>query len=338
VREKSLVAALASQLLGHHCGEDGLELRIHSLGSPILRRLPTPRRLEQPRRGKTGVENIDIGGIVTMPKVIAKVSDEKLLKKMKQYEAVCKKEIGQQIRNHGRLLGLELMHQAQPFSKGGAAKAKRQGEGAIAKDLNMIFIVLNDYWLSRFRDAKESNQDLYRKDGTPWLTDKYRLADTLNQIKEWHKSQRRKETGRPSFRGDKTMGRHKAHEYMVAPKRLIEKAKKELQKAVGWSKAGWAKAAQECKADTKAAAKLSGIPAWIKRHVGAARGTAVDMTEGWWNTSGNPKVVLRSGVSWQSKILPDSRKRNAVNLTRGKFIRFLSMAIKAELKKQSQAK
>jgi len=267
--------------------------------------------------------------------VIAKVDDSKLLKKMKRYEEVCKKEVSQQIRNHGRLLGLELMRQAQPF--GIDRKARDAGEGAIRKDLNMVMVVLNDYWHRRFKDAKEVNESLYNKAGEPWITDKYRLATTIKEITAWLKQNRNPNTGRPSKRGDKTIGRHKAHEYMVTSEMLLEKAKKEVAKAVGWSKAGWAKAAQECKADTKAAAKLSGIPAWIKRHVGAAAGGAQDMTNGWWNTSGNPKVVLRSGVPWQSKILSKNQTIDSVNLTRGKFISFLSRSIRAELKKQSQA-
>jgi hypothetical protein len=48
--------------------------------------------------------------------------------------------------------------------------------------------------------------------------------------------------------------------------------------------------------------------------------------------------VLRSGVPWQSKILSKNQTIDAVNLTRGKFISFLSRSIRAELKKQSQAK
>jgi hypothetical protein len=264
--------------------------------------------------------------------VIAKVDDSKLLKKMKQYEAVCKKEVSQQIRNHGRLLGLELMRQAQPF--GIDRNAKESGEGAIRKDMNMIFVILNDYWMSRFKDAKQVGESLYNKAGEPWITDQYNLVTTISEVKAWLKKNRNPNTGRPSKRGDKTIGRHKAHAYMVMSEKLLEKAKKHVVKAVGWSKAGWAKAAQECKADTKAAAKLSGIPLWIKRHVGAAKGAARDMTNGWWNTSGNPKIVLRSGVPWQSKILSKNQTIDAVNLTRGKFISFLSRSIRAELKKQ----
>jgi hypothetical protein len=265
--------------------------------------------------------------------VIAKVDDAKLLKKMKRYEEVCKKEVSQQIRNHGRLLGLELMRQAQPF--GIDRGAKQLGEGAISRDLNSIFIILNSYWAERFKDAKSVNEGLYTKEGEEWLSDKYELAGTLQEILDFHRKQKAGKR-RPSKRGDKTIGRHSPHEYMVAPESLVKKAYKQIVKAVGWSKAGWAKAAQECKADTKAAAKLSGIPAWIKRHVGAANGAVQDMTNGWWNTSGNPKVVLRSGVPWQSKILSKNQTVDAVNLTRGKFIRFLSAAIRAELKKQSQ--
>jgi hypothetical protein len=266
--------------------------------------------------------------------VIAKVDDSKLLKKMKQYEAVCKKEVSQQIRNHGRLLGLELMRQAQPF--GNPKSAKELGEGAISSDLNKIFIVLNAYWSERFREAKSFNRGLYTKEGKEWLSDKYELAGTLQEVLDFHRQQKAGKR-RPTQRGDKTIGRHSPHEYMVAPRDLIKKAHKQLIKAVGWSKAGWAKAAQECKADTKAAAKLSGIPAWIKRHVSASRGSAVDMTNGWWNTSGNPKVILRSGVDWQSKVISKQQRSDAGNLTRGKFIKFLSAAIRAELKKQSQA-
>jgi hypothetical protein len=264
--------------------------------------------------------------------VIAKVDDSKLLKKMKQYEGVCKKEVSQQIRNHGRLMGLELMRQAQPF--GIDRNAKESGEGAIRKDLNMVMVILNDYWHRRFKDAKEVNESLYNKAGEPWLTDKYRLATTIQEIIAWLKKNRKANTGRPSYRKSKDIGRHTAHEYMVTSERLVEKAKKEVAKAVGWSKAGYAKAAQECKADTKAAAKLSGIPLWIKRHVGAARGTAHDQTTNWWGKSSNPKITLRSGVRWMDKLLTEKQKENAKNLTRGKFIKFLSTAIRAELKKQ----
>jgi hypothetical protein len=267
--------------------------------------------------------------------VIAKVDDSKLLKKMKQYEAVCKKEVSQQIRNHGRLLGLELMRQAQPFYEAGGQKAaKEHSELAILRDLWGMFIVLNEVWAARFKEAKSFNRGLYTKEGKEWLSDKYHLAKTMQEIVAFHRQQKAGKR-RPSKRGDKTIGRHTPHEYMVVPKELMLKAHKQIVKAVGWSKAGWAKAAQECKADTKAAAKLSGIPAWIKRHVSAARGNVVDMTNGWWNTSGNPKVILRSGVQWADKVLSQNQIRNAVNMTRGKFIRFLSRSIKAELKKQA---
>jgi hypothetical protein len=303
------------------------------MATPLCGWLPAARCLEFPCWCEARLANIDIAGGYMA--VIFKVDDSKLLKKMKQYEAVCKKEVSQQIRNHGRLLGLELMRQAQPFYEAGGQKAaKEQGEGAISSDLNAIFIVLNAYWTERFKESKSINKGLYNKQGEEWLSDKYELAGTLREILDWHRKQKAGKR-RPSKRGDKTMGRHKSQEYMVAPESLIKRAYKQIIKAVGWSKAGWAKAAQECKADTKAAAKLSGIPLWIKRHVGAARGNVVDMTNGWWNTSGNPKVILRSGVNWQSKIITEKQRRDSSNLTRGKFIRFLSTAIRAELKKQN---
>jgi hypothetical protein len=272
--------------------------------------------------------------------VIAKVDDAKLLKKMKRYEEVCKKEVSQQIRNHGRLLGLELMRQAQPYyEKGGIKERYARMKKIISGDINSVVIALNDYWQARFNEARSKSIKwrLYNKKRESWLTDEYRLINTLSELKAYYKAQKNPNRGRPGPRGDKTIGRWKGVGFPVVPFELMVKLREQLQSRIFWSKAGWAKAAQECKADTKAAAKLSGIPLEIKRHVANARGAVQDMTNGWWNTSGNPKVVLRSGVPWQSKILSDNQRRDAVNLTRGKFIRFLSAAIRAELKKQSQA-
>jgi hypothetical protein len=258
------------------------------------------------------------------------VSTEKALRKLKEYERVTGKTIAQSVRNHGRLLGLELMRQAQPFyKKKDDAKAFERGDGAVRKDMNMIFVILNSYWMSRFKDAKEVNESLYNKAGQPWLTDKYRIANTLSEIRAWHKSQRSKTNGRPSKRGDKTIGRHKEHEYMVTTLDLLQRAKDETAKAVGWAKAGWAKAAQECKADTKAAAKLSGIPNWISRHLSGARGTAEDKT----NNAKNPHVRLRSGVPYMSRILSQNQINGTLNQSRKNWISMMSRAIKAELKK-----
>lgn len=268
-----------------------------------------------------------------MPKPVIKVDEKKLLAKMKQYEKVMRVGISQSVRNHARILGIELMHQTQPFSKGGAGKAKELGEGAIAKDILHVFVVLDSYWLNRFKDAKQVNQSLWRKDGTEWLTDKYQLADTLSEARAWLKSRRKKTTGRPPERGDLTIGRHTAHQFMVAPKSLIRKLIREVGKMVGYSKAGWAAAAQDCKADTKAASRGAGIPAWIKRHLNRSKGFAKDHTNGWWNTGGNPRVILTSGVKWMSSILSKSQITYAVNDTRKRYLKFLTATLRAEMRK-----
>ena len=258
------------------------------------------------------------------------VSTEKALRKLKEYERVTGKTIAQSVRNHGRLLGLEMMRQAQPFyKKKEDTKALEKGENAVRGDMNMIFVILNSYWMSRFKDAKEVNESLYNKQGKPWLTDKYRIASTLSEIRAWHKSQRSKRNGRPSYRKSKDIGRHKEHEYMVTTLDLLQRAKDETIKAVGWAKAGWAKAAQECKSDTKTAAKLGGIPDWIKRHISTSRGTAEDKT----NNAKNPHMRLRSGVPWMSRILSQNQINGTLNESRKNWIKMMNYAIKAELKK-----
>jgi hypothetical protein len=260
------------------------------------------------------------------------VSTEKALRKLKEYERVTGKTIAQSVRNHARLLGLELMRQAQPFyEKGAQKKAKEDSMRAISGDINSVVIALNQFWMAKFNNAraKSIKWRLYNKNREPWLTDEYRLISTLDELKAYYNAQKNPNRGRPAKRGDKTIGRHKAHGYPVVKFSLMKKLRVELQKRIGWSKAGWARAAQECKADTKAAFKMTGIPAWIKRHVSSARGTAEDFT----NRKGNPHVRLRSGVPWMSKILSQNQRDAAKNAMRQNWIKSMDYEIKAELKK-----
>jgi len=260
------------------------------------------------------------------------VSTEKALRKLKEYQRVTGKTIAQSVRNHGRLLGLKIMEQAQPFyPKGGQAKALEDSMRAISGDINMVVIALNEYWQARYNSARAKSIKfrLYNKKGEPFVTDEYRLITSLSELKSYYKSQKNPNKGRPGKRGDRTTGRHKDAGYPVVPFSLMVSLREQLQKRIGWAKAGWARAAQECKADTKAAAKMTGIPKWIKRHVGAAAGTATDLTS---NTD-NPRVVLRSGVHYMSKILTQKQIDETLNVSRQNWIKSMEREIKAVLKK-----
>jgi hypothetical protein len=241
------------------------------------------------------------------------------------------------VRNFSRVLGLELMRNSNPFweKSGKHSTAKEKGEEAISKDLNQYLIALTSYWMDAFKDAKARGQSLYKKDGTAWLTDEYRFAETVDEVKRWYQPMRSGRTGRPPKRGDKTIGRHKAATYLVVPKHLIAKVKTQMNKAVGKSRAGWAKAAQDCKADTKAATKATGIPPWVKRHLGSSSGNATEMQKSFFGGGGAGafRIILRSGVPYASRLLTSKTIADTANIVRNNMAKFIQRTIRAELRK-----
>jgi hypothetical protein len=274
-----------------------------------------------------------------MPTPIIKFDEKKLLKKMEQYERVTGKEVTQQIRNFSRMLGIELMRQSRPFWVKSPNESKEKTERAVLKDMHQYLIVLNQASQDAWAEAKTAKRSLYRKDGTEWLTDEYRMATTAKEVKEWYNKMRSPSTGRPPRRGDKTIGRHTAATFLVIPQSILKKVKAEILRAVGKTRAGWAKAAQDCKADTKAAAKLSGIPAWVKRHLPKSSGNAVEMDKSFFGSRNSKhfRVIMRSGVPYASRLMPQKVIRDTANIVRGRMAKFISRTISAELRKVKSA-
>jgi len=274
-----------------------------------------------------------------MPKPIIKFDQAKLLKNMVLYEKVIGKEVNQQVRNFSRVLALDLMRNSQPnWDKNGKNKdALIKSKEAISKDINQYLIPLRSFWMDAFKEAKSLGLSLHKKDGTPWLTDEYRFAKTVKEVLAWYNPMRSKRTGRPPKRGSKTIGRHTAAMYLVVPKELIAKVARKMNLAIGKSRAGWAKAAQECKADTKAASKGSGIPRWVKRHMGNSHGSAREKGGSFFGkgTAGEMRIILRSGVPWASRLLTDKTIADTANIVRSNMAKFIQKTIRAELIKRA---
>jgi hypothetical protein len=276
-----------------------------------------------------------------MPKPIIKFDETKLIKNMVLYEKVIGKEVGQQVRNFSRVLGLELMRNSQPnWEKNGKNEdALIKSKEAISKDIHQYLIPLRSFWMDAFKEAKSLGLSLHKKDGTPWLTDEYRFAKTVKEVLAWYKPMRSKRTGRPPKRGSKTIGRHTAAMYLVVPKELVAAIKQKMQLALGKSRAGWAKAAQDCKADTKAAAKGAGIPKWVQRHMDKSTGSAKQMQQSFFGggTAGEMRIILRSGVPWAGRLLTRKVIADTANIVRSNMAKFIQRTIRAELKKRAKA-
>ncbi len=279
-------------------------------------------------------------------RVRAKVDEKQLLAKMKQYGKICGKTVAQTLRNHSRLLALELMKLTAPPQLGGAgaAAAKAKATTAVWRDVGYTMLGLNSVWNARweaFQNKKrKSERRFYTKKGRIWLTDSFRFVGSAAAAIAHHEAERQRGPGKykPPQRRSPYDGRWKAMHMVVMQKSVLAAARKKIAEKIGYAKSGWADAAQACRADTKAAAKLSGIPAWVRRNMGKAGGTAHDMTEGWWNAAGNPRVRLSSGVKHMDKMLSRNQIRGRVDFVRYKYIKFLQAAIRADIKNQKRGK
>jgi hypothetical protein len=254
-----------------------------------------------------------------MPKPIIQVDSQKLLKKMKQYEAVVGKEVGQQVRNFSRLYALDLMRQTQPF--GITNKQKQSGEGTIRTDLLRGFRALAADQLRKITDIRNAGGTYAKVKHYPdnkefWVQVNNEFLS--GDLKAKHQSMRKK--GRVSGR---------RNDYAMTTITAFKKYESGVKKMVGFAKAGWAAAAQKMGADTKAAETGRGIPAWVKRNIAMLSPNVIDLTK----DAKNPRIKFDSGVSYMSSVLSSKSINASKNITRGKMIRALSFAIRAELKK-----
>jgi hypothetical protein len=254
-----------------------------------------------------------------MPKPIIKYDPQKLLAKMKEYEAVTGKEVAQQVRNFSRVYALDLMRQVIPF--GTKSDSRQSGEKGIWRDLRKAFRVLAANQIAKIHEARAKGGRYIKVEHDSgkafWLDVQKDILTAGAEMKAHHKGMRK--NGRVVKSGD----------YAITTTQAMRAYEKVALKLVGWAKAGWATAAQKMGADTKAAEKGTGIPAWVKRHLGKSPSEVKDMTA----DKKNPRVRFDSGVDYMSFVLPRASAYASANIVRSKFAKFLQASIRAELRK-----
>jgi hypothetical protein len=257
------------------------------------------------------------------------IGEQKMIAAMTRYKQIIGKEVSQQVKNHARLLCVELGKQTQPFGYG--KESLYLGEDAVIGDIRANVIGLSPYWLEQYEAVHGAggSNGLYRKDGTMWISDTHEIARGLGALKDKYEKLRRKQTGRPPKRGARDIGRWVSQTLIVTSQDLVEDTFIPLKRrAVGWAKGSWAAAAMQCGADVGNA--LRGFPPWVKRHAAKAPGSANKRGIGM-----DTMVYCESGTGYTGRILSKTQRSNSVNLVRGKFIRFINYAIKGELKRRA---
>jgi hypothetical protein len=110
----------------------------------------------------------------------------------------------------------------------------------------------------------------------------------------------------------------------------LEEYIKKKQQMVGFTKAAWASCAISVKADISDA--LSGIPTWVKRHASKVPHHVMDAS-----AAMAPKITLTNKLPWADKALRPADHREAIRISREKFVTSMDKEIRFALKKTASA-
>jgi len=258
---------------------------------------------------------------------------------MKRYEEVTGKEVAASLRRGARLLAVNLATSTPPYGKNTAAR--NLGEKAVQNDILRVYTPATPIQ-TRYATKQWSFQEQIQK----FITKNPRLQQAiLGALKAADPDRLNAIVGKmPTFSKltfdhgvDRSVLARTRNAYgrvrkgwkgrnVVMNSRDLEEFIRRKQDLVGLTKAAWAACALDVQADVKDA--LSGIPAWVKRHVGKVSHAVVDNS-----MKPAPVITLTSKVPWADKALRPADHKEAIRISREKFYRSMGTEIRFALKK-----
>jgi hypothetical protein len=240
------------------------------------------------------------------------------------------------VRQHARLLAVELANRTQPFSVSATGqKISEAGKSAANKGKFAVEVGVTNVFRSRKtlqtvvdktqnELLKKRLQDLINAGKNRSIGEVFKKVGMVNEyelisksgLPAIHKSHRSKKSGR-TWSPKKTM-------YIATSG--SDKYIKEVQKRVGYSKSAWADCARQIGGLKGDGAR--GIPAFAKSKNHKSSGRIIDGI-----SSSNPYITMFSNISWASRVLPESQVRMAQHIVRDKMIKQAEKMTKAAARK-----
>ena len=229
------------------------------------------------------------------------------------------------VKQHSRILAVELANRTQPFSKGKGLgkKALFDGKKAITNDLNKVFrnkeTIQGIVDKTRSEGLKQRLQKLLTSGNNEKIGSLFKSVGMINDFqlvaktgsKDKHKTHRSPNSGR-AWNPKKSM--------FINTAGLIPYTK-EVQKRVGLSKSAWADCAKSIGGISGNGTR--GIPAFATKGDGQTNGFVIDGTK-----SRNPFVTMTSKIPWASRILPSEQVTEAQQIVRQKMVNRANVLIK----------
>jgi hypothetical protein len=276
-------------------------------------------------------------------KTKVEIDNRQLLARMKRLEEVTGKQVTMTMRRSARLLAVSLAYSTPPY--GANIDARKKGERAVQKDILKVMRPMENIRLpfpSKVESFKATvqrivtNNKSLRKDLLKAIRD-YDIARISGIIQHVPGFSQLNVIGLPDADlHQKTRNAYgrvsrgwKGRDIVFKSAYLKEYIEKK-QQLVGLSKAPWAACALSINADVKNA--LSGIPAWVSRHLSKVPHNVLDASNAL-----APKITLTSKLPWADKVLNESKHKEAVRISREKFFNSMDREIRKALKEQTAA-
>jgi hypothetical protein len=265
------------------------------------------------------------------------IDNSKLLKRMERYQEVTGKQVAATMRRGARLLAVNLATSAPPYGKDIAAR--KLGEKAVQNDILRVFTPATPIKLKHPSSAVS-----FRDQVEKYVTRNPKLKEAiLSAIKASNQSKLSAILSAAGGFSKLVVGRVDASLYkntrnhygrvrkgwqgrnIVMPSSELKDFISAKQDLVGMTKAAWAAAAMKVNADVKDA--LSGIPAWVKRHVDKVPSAVIDQAD-----ASSPDIKLVSKLPWADKAVRKADHSEAIRISREKFYHSMQREIRACLK------
>lgn len=285
-------------------------------------------------------------------KITSKTDTLDLRNKLKMYAEIVGKDAAEALRRHARLAAVDLSNSTTPFSHRNSQKAKAVGEGAVQRDILKVYYPATG---GKFRSiATGIARGSLRKKGNKNASAnaekfkdrllRYQMADDVAAMSKIAADMQFKNVLFDRFdpsRHKRSRGRGgKVHNAMpalvIGAEREMESYIAKTQRKVGLTKAGFALVAQKIPTNNKGN-PMSGIPSWVRRHVGRASGKMQDLTQGGL-LNRNIRVRMTNSTPWASDTITRAQVSKSLQSTRNKFIKYMNAQIRYELKRRAGLK
>lgn len=286
---------------------------------------------------------------------LANTSD--LRARLRYFERIMKRDSQDTLLQFARVACENLATNTQPFGKTRAAKIP--GERAIAADIGKVFYTpepyggfvealteaaQQSYRQKERRSKRDYNSDeatlkFYNRVNGYAAAGNYKALRKLAQDFNWkgvledidpviHQNARRG----PRMRVKDTAFQSRL---VLKPQRRLDKYIAQVQKKVGFTKAGWAKCADEVPMRGRASSRTRGIPQFVTRHKHRALGrTEVRYAPNKIDT----KVMMTNLTPWASQCITQRQVKSALDSAKRKFVEYMNRTVMAELRSQIKAK